>query len=75
LLPPKFTLSQLQHLYEAVLGTELDKRNFRKKVLGFELLVPLKETQMTGRHRPAQLFRFDADKYEKLKKRGFNFEL
>ena len=56
-------------------GKELDKRNFRKKVLGFGLLVPLKETQMAGRHRPAQLFRFDADKYEKLKKRGFNFEL
>ena len=75
LLPPKFTLSQLQGLYEAVLETKLDKRNFRKKVLGFGLLVPLKETQMTGRHRPAQLFRFDADKYEKLKQRGFNFEL
>jgi 8-oxo-dGTP diphosphatase len=75
LLPPKFTLSQLQHLYEAVLGTELDKRNFRKKVLSFGLLVPLKETQMLGRHRPAQLFRFDAEKYERLKKRGFNFEL
>ena len=75
LLPPKFTLSQLQHLYEAVLGTELDKRNFRKKVLSFDLLVPLKETQMLGRHRPAQLFRFDTEKYEKLKKRGFNFEL
>jgi 8-oxo-dGTP diphosphatase len=75
LLPPKFTLSQLQGLYEAVLETGLDKRNFRKKVLGFGLLAPLKETQMTGRHRPAQLFRFDADKYEKLKQRGFNFEL
>lgn len=75
LLPPKFTLSQLQHLYEAVLEADLDKRNFRKKVLGFDLLVPLKETQMVGRHRPAQLFRFDADKYEKLRKRGFNFEL
>jgi len=75
LLPPKFTLSQLQHLYEAVLGNDLDKRNFRKKVLGFGLLVPLKETLMSGRHRPAQLFSFDADKYEKLKKRGFNFEL
>jgi 8-oxo-dGTP diphosphatase len=75
LLPPKFTLSQLQHLYEAVLGTELDKRNFRKKVLSFGLLVPLKETQMLGRHRPAQLFRFDAQKYEKLKKRGYNFEV
>jgi 8-oxo-dGTP diphosphatase len=75
LLAAKFTLSQLQHLYEAVLGTGLDKRNFRKKVLGFGLLVPLKETQMIGRHRPAQLFRFDAEKYETLKKRGFNFEL
>jgi 8-oxo-dGTP diphosphatase len=75
LLPPKFTLSQLQHIYEAVLETDLDKRNFRKKVLGFGLLVPLKEMQMAGRHRPAQLFRFDADKYEKLKKRGFNFEV
>jgi 8-oxo-dGTP diphosphatase len=75
LLPPRFTLSQLQHLYEAVLGTELDKRNFRKKVLSFGLLVPLKETQMAGRHRPAQLFSFDANRYEKLKKRGFNFEL
>ena len=75
LLPPKFTLSQLQHLYEAVLETELDKRNFRKKVLSFGLLVPLNEMQMSGRHRPAQLFCFDANKYEKLKKRGFNFEL
>ena len=75
LLPPKFTLSHLQHLYEAVLETKLDKRNFRKKVLGFGLLLPLKETQMLGRHRPAQLFRFNAEKYEKLKRRGFNFEL
>lgn len=75
LLPPKFTLSELQHLYEAILETKLDKRNFRKKVLNFSLIIPLKETQMIGRHRPAQLFRFAADKYEKLKRRGFNFEL
>jgi 8-oxo-dGTP diphosphatase len=75
LLPTKFTLSQLQHLYEAVLGTPLDKRNFRKKVLGLHLLIALKETQMAGRHRPAQLFRFDAEKYEKLKNKGFHFEL
>jgi len=74
LLPPKLTLSQLQHLYEAVLETKLDKRNFRKKALSLGLLVPLKETQM-GRHRPAQLFRFDADRYEKLKKKGLLFEL
>lgn len=75
LLPAKFTLSQLQHLYEAVLETELDKRNFRKKVLSYGLLVPLEETLMMGRHRPAQLFRFNADKYEKLKKKGFLFEM
>jgi 8-oxo-dGTP diphosphatase len=75
LLPPKFTLSELQHLYEAVLEAELDKRNFRKKVLGLGLLAPLKESRMAGRHRPARLFRFDADKYEKLRKRGFHFEL
>src|SRR2546425_3133229 len=75
LLPPRFTLSQLQHLYEAVLATKLDKRNFRKKVLGFGLLVPLKETFQSGRHRPAQLFRFDANRYRKLKKRGLLFEL
>jgi 8-oxo-dGTP diphosphatase len=75
LLPEKFTLSQLQHLYEAVLETELDKRNFRKKVLSLGLLIPLKETRMAGRHRPAQLFRFDLSKYEKLKRRGFHFEV
>jgi 8-oxo-dGTP diphosphatase len=75
LLPEKFTLSQLQHLYEAVLETQLDKRNFRKKILGFGVLVPLEERQMTGRHRPAQLFRFDTIKYEQLWKRGINFDL
>src|SRR5262245_23495485 len=75
LLPPKFTLSQLQHLYEAVLGVELDKRNFRKKVLSLELLAPLKERQQAGPHRPAQLFSFNDRKYESLLKRGFNFEL
>ena len=75
LLPEKFTLSQLQHLYEAVLQTELDKRNFRKKILSMGPLVPLKETTRSGAHRPAQLFRFDTRKYAALKKRGFNFEL
>ena len=75
LLPEKFTLSQLQKLYEAVLGEPIDKRNFRKKVLGFDLLRPLKEWQRDGPHRPAQLFRFDPARYERLKKRGFLFEL
>lgn len=75
LLPPKFTLTQLQTLYEAVLGHEIDKRNFRKKVLSYDLLIPLKEERQEGAHRPAQLFRFDPVKYERLKKRGFLFEI
>lgn len=75
LLSEKFTLSQLQHLYEAVLGTELDKRNFRKRVLALDLLIPLKEKAMSGAHRPAQLFRFDPEKYQRLTKRGFHFEI
>lgn len=75
LLPDKFTLTQLQQLYESVLGVPLDKRNFRKKVLGFDLLIPLAETFRDGRHRPAQLFRFDPQRYEQLKQAGFHFEL
>jgi 8-oxo-dGTP diphosphatase len=75
LLPQKFTLTQLQSLYEAVLGQEIDKRNFRKKALSFELLIPLREKHQEGAHRPAQLFRFDPAKYERLKKKGFVFEI
>lgn len=75
LLPPKFTLSELQHLYEAVLQVEFDKRNFRKKLLSMNLLIPLEERVLSGAHRPAQLFRFDAKKYAALQKRGFSFEL
>ena len=74
LLPDKFTLTQLQHLYETVLGAALDKRNFRKKVLAFDFLVRVPD-QARGAHRPAQLYRFDSVKYERLRKRGFNFEL
>jgi 8-oxo-dGTP diphosphatase len=75
LLPTKFTLTQLQKLYEAVLGVEIDKRNFRKKVLSYNLLIPLKETYRGGAHRPAQLFRFDPARYERLKQKGFLFEV
>ncbi len=75
LLPTKFTLSQLQHLYEAMLQTSLDKRNFRKRIIATDLLVPLKDQARTGAHRPAQLFRFDMKRYAAFKKRGFNFDL
>ncbi len=75
LLPEKFTLSQLQHLYEACLEEPIDKRNFRKKILGVGLLVETDEIQKDVAHRAARLYRFDANRYEQLKKRGFSFWL
>jgi 8-oxo-dGTP diphosphatase len=75
LLPPKFTLSELQHLYEVILGRPLDKRNFRKKVLAMDLLEELEEWQQGVRHRAARLYRFNPKKYHRLVAQGFNFEL
>jgi len=75
LLPQKFTLSQLQKLYEAILGTILDKRNFRKKILKMDLLTELDEMQADVPHRAAKLYQFDPQKYQKLKINGFNFQL
>lgn len=75
LLPRKFTLSQLQRLYEVILERGLDKRNFRKKILGMDLLIELDEVQRGVAHRAARLYSFDEKKYERLKKNGFNFEI
>jgi 8-oxo-dGTP diphosphatase len=75
LLPPKFTLTQLQRLYEKVLDTSLDKRNFRKKILGMGLLQELDEIQQDVAHRAARLYRFDRAKYRELTRRGFDFEV
>ncbi len=57
LLPQKFTLGQLQKLHEAVLGIELDKRNFRKKLLAKDLLHPLDERELGVAHKPARLYK------------------
>lgn len=75
LLAEKFTLTQLQGLYEAVLGRELDKRNFRKKVLSLGVLKELEEHAQEGAHRPARLHSFDAKEYQRLVRSGFNFEV
>lgn len=75
LLPKKFTLSQLQHLYELVLERALDKRNFRKRVLAMDLLIETDEVQQDVAHRAARLYQFDERKYKRLVKAGFNFEL
>ncbi|KAF2331224.1 NUDIX hydrolase [Flavobacterium ginsenosidimutans] len=74
LLPEKFTLLQLMHLYEEILGIELDKSNFRRKVLHMKLLTALDEKQKDVSHRAAKLYKFDPEMYKKLTEKGFNFE-
>ncbi|HVK66672.1 MAG TPA: NUDIX domain-containing protein [Polyangium sp.] len=75
LLPKKFTLTQLQRVYEKVLGYELDKRNFRKKVAATGLLIELDEVEQDVAHRAARLYTFDEKTYRKLEKEGFLFEI
>lgn len=75
LLPIKFTLTQLQHLYETILERPLDKRNFRKKILGMNLLVKLDDYEKDVAHRAAALYRFDKRRYRQLLKQGFHFEI
>lgn len=75
LLPQKFTIKQLQKLYEIVLGRNLDNRNFRKKIFAMDVLRELDEMQRGVPHRAARFYRFDERKYKQLVKRGLNFEL
>ena len=75
LLPEEFTLAQLQDLYEKLLNQTFDKANFRKKILGMDLLIPLEKMQKAVRHRPARMYRFDSNRYADLTKRNFHFEL
>jgi 8-oxo-dGTP diphosphatase len=58
LLPEFFPMSQLQEIYESILGRKLDKRNFRRRMLASDLLVETQRTAKAGRHRPARLYRF-----------------
>jgi len=74
LLPEKFTLLQLQDLYEAILEISLDKPNFRRKIMKMGLLISCDEKQKGVSHRAANLFRFDKEVYDKLKEEGFIFE-
>lgn len=71
LLPEKFTLTQLQKAYEAVLNTAFDRRNFRKKIQQLKYIIPLNEKQKGVSHKPAQLFFFSKEVYELTKKDRF----
>ena len=75
LLPDKFTLSELQYLYEAILEIKLDKRNFRKKINKMDLLISLNEKQQNVKHKAASFYKFNKEKYEELSRKGFNFEI
>ena len=68
LLPPEFTLSQVQKLYEAISGIPLDKRNFRRKMKSLNLLVPMNEKQKGVAHKPASVYRFNFKATDNLEK-------
>lgn len=73
LLPKKFSLNQLQRLYEAILGIPIDNRNFRKKIAKLDYIIPLNEFQTGVAHKPARLNVFDRKRFEEFKKANTDF--
>jgi 8-oxo-dGTP diphosphatase len=75
LLPEKFTLVQLQDLYEAIYQRDIDKRNFRKKILSMNILEKLDEKERETSKKGAFYYKFNREQYEIHKKQGFDFSL
>ena len=75
LLPSKFSLSQLQKIYEVIFGISLDKRNFRKKISNLSYIVALNEKETEVSHRPAKLYMFSREVYQRLKTENFDFTI
>ncbi len=75
LLPPKFTIPQLQSLYEAIYQQHFDKRNFRKSILKMNLLDQLDEKDKESSRKGAWLYRFNEEKYKELLRQGFFFNI
>jgi 8-oxo-dGTP diphosphatase len=73
LLPDKFSLTQLQQLFEAILGVKLDKRNFRKKVAQMRYVIALNEKQNSVSHKPAQVYMFSREVHEKTRREKPDF--
>jgi len=73
LLPDKFTIPQLQSLYEAIFQKNFDKRNFRKKILGFDVLKKFNEKEKMNSKKGAFLYQFNRDKYDDLIDSGYSF--
>nr|WP_319398171.1 NUDIX domain-containing protein [uncultured Carboxylicivirga sp.] len=75
LLEEVFTIPQLLRLYEAILGIQIDRRNFNRKFLKLGILEPVEKKIEGIAHKSARQFRFDKKKYQALKSHGFNFEI
>ena len=74
LLPKKFSLRELQNLYEAILDIKMDRRNFRKKFFAMDVLIDLNEIEKDVKHRPGKLYKFNYDKYAKKKKKWIGID-
>jgi len=75
LLNTKFLFSDLEKLYTTILDQDIDRRNFRKKIMGLELLTDLGEQVSQGKGRPAARYKFNRKRYNELKKQGIFLEL
>ena len=74
LLPEKFTMTQLQHLYEAILCVKFDRRNFSNKMLKLGILTQLEKTITLPNKKEAFLYKFNAESYNEMKEKGFRLE-
>ena len=74
LLPEQFTMKQLQHLYEAILGVTFDRRNFYNKMLKLGILTELDEKVPLPNRKLAYLYKFNPESYSEMKEKGFRLE-
>ena len=74
LLPEKFTMTQLLHLYEAILNIKFDRRNFSNKMLKLGILIQLEETRLLPNKKVAFLYEFNRESYDEMKEKGFRLE-
>lgn len=75
LLPEKFTLTQMQRVYEAIFDTTYDKRNYRRKINKMPYLIQLDEMQSGVSHKPARLYSFNKEIYENTRSERFDFRV
>jgi len=75
LLDQMFPFSNLEHLYQTILDKKIDRRNFRKKIMSFNILQETDQMTSSGNGRPAKLFKFNQKKYKELEEKGFHFEI